>query len=62
MSATEALATHLVTEVVGPLELMTAARRTVERIAAAPREVLMRTKAKALRRAGYAQGTSTLDL
>ena len=62
LSATEALAVHLVGEIVSPLELMVAARKTIERVAAAPRDVLVRTKAKALRRAGYAPGTPTLDL
>ena len=41
---------------------MDATRAIVARIVAAPRDVLMRTKAKALRRAGYAPGTATLDL
>jgi enoyl-CoA hydratase len=62
LNATEALDVHLVGEVVAPTELMVAARTVVERIVAAPREVLMRIKAKALRRAGYAPGTPTLDL
>lgn len=62
LTATDALAVHLVGEVVSPLELMIAARTTVERVAAAPRDLLMRTKAKALRRAGYTPGTGTLDL
>ena len=62
LSAAEAHAVHLVGEVVGPQELMSAASAVVERITAAPREVLVRLKAKALRRAGYAPGTATLDL
>jgi enoyl-CoA hydratase/carnithine racemase len=62
LSATEALAVHLVGEVVAPGELKAAAHTIVERLCAAPREVLMRTKAKALRRAGYDKGTGTLDL
>ena len=62
VDAQQALELHLVGEVVPPEVLMDATRATVERIVAAPREVLMRTKAKALRRAGYAAGTVTLDL
>ena len=62
IDAQQALELHLVGEVVPPEVLMDATRATVERIVAAPREVLMRTKAKALRRAGYAAGTATLDL
>jgi enoyl-CoA hydratase/carnithine racemase len=62
LNANEALAVHLVGEVVAPLELMSRAGALAERIAEAPRELLMRTKAKALRRAGYAPGTPTLDL
>ena len=62
VDAEQALAVHLVGEVVPPEVLMDATRLAVERIAAAPRDVLVRTKAKALRRAGYAAGTATLDL
>ena len=62
LTAEEAHAVHLVGEVVGPQFLMDAARTTVTRVAAAPRELLQRTKAKALTRAGYAPGTRTLDL
>ena len=62
LTADEALAVHLVGEVVPPEALMDAARTIVSRVVAAPREVLQRTKAKALARAGYAPGTRTLDL
>jgi enoyl-CoA hydratase len=62
MSADEAHAVHLVGEVVPPEALLDAARVIVSRIVAAPRDVLRRTKAKALARAGYALGTKTLDL
>ena len=62
ITAEEALAVHLVGEVVPAEAVMDAARAAVARIVAAPREVLMRLKAKALRRAGYAIGTKTLDL
>ena len=49
-------------EVVGPNDLAAATRVITDRIVAAPRELLVRTKAKALRRAGYTPGTRTLDL
>jgi enoyl-CoA hydratase/carnithine racemase len=62
LDAEQALAVHLVGEVVPPEALAAATQATVARIVAAPRDVLMRTKAKALRRAGYAPGTATLEL
>jgi enoyl-CoA hydratase len=62
LSADEAHAVHLVGEVVPPEALADATRAIVTRVVAAPRDVLRRTKAKALARAGYAQGTPTLDL
>jgi enoyl-CoA hydratase len=62
MTADEALAVHLVGEVVPPEALVDATRAVVARVVAAPRDVLRRTKAKALARAGYAPGTRTLDL
>jgi enoyl-CoA hydratase/carnithine racemase len=62
LNADEARSVHLVGEVVAPDALMDAARATVARVAAAPKDVLVRTKAKALTRAGYARGTATLDL
>ena len=62
LDAEQALAVHLVGEVVPAEVLADATRATVERIVAAPRDVLVRTKAKALRRAGYAPGTATLEL
>lgn len=62
MDAGEALAAHLVGEVVEPGELMAGARAIVERICVAPRDVLARTKAKALRRAGVDPARATLDL
>ena len=62
MTAAEALAVHLVGEVVEPDALTAAAGEIVARITAAPRDVLLRTKAKALRRAGVGPGTKTLDL
>jgi enoyl-CoA hydratase len=62
LTAEAALDVHLVGEVVPAEALMEAVQATVARIVAAPREILQRTKAKALRRAGYAIGTTTLDL
>jgi enoyl-CoA hydratase len=62
LSADEARAVHLVGEVVEPDALMAAARAAVARIVAAPRTVLVATKAKALARAGWVRGTRTLDL
>jgi len=62
LTAEEALAVHLVNEVVDPAELPDAVARTVERVCVAPREVLLRTKAKALRRAGFDPSGATLDL
>jgi enoyl-CoA hydratase len=62
IDAAEALAVHLVGEVVPGEVLPDATRATVQRIVAAPRDVLLRTKAKALARAGYAPGTRTLEL
>ena len=62
LSAEEALAVHLVTAVVEPGELHAEVRRVVERIGVAPRDVLIRTKAKALRRAGFNASGATLEL
>jgi len=62
LDASEALAVHLVGEVVAPDALATATDAAVARVCAAPREVLIRTKAKALRRAGFASESPTLDL
>src|SRR5665213_404508 len=52
LDAQEALAVHLVGEVVEPDALTAATDAAVARVCAAPRAVLARTKAKALRRAG----------
>jgi enoyl-CoA hydratase/carnithine racemase len=62
LTADEALAVHLVGEVVAPDALTDAVNAAAARVAAAPRAVLVRMKAKALSRAGYALGTRTLDL
>jgi enoyl-CoA hydratase len=62
LDASEALERHLVERVVEPEMLAAATSELVERVKAAPRELLVRMKAKALRRAGLAPGTATLDL
>jgi len=62
VSADEALSLRLVSRVVPRGDLADAAADTATTIARAPREVLMRTKAKALRRSGVLPGAATLDL
>jgi enoyl-CoA hydratase len=62
LSAEEALGIHLVTEVVDTADLPVAVEALIARICVAPREVLMRLKAKALRRAGVDPSRETLDL
>jgi enoyl-CoA hydratase/carnithine racemase len=62
LDAHGALAVHLVGEVVEPGALAAATDAAVARVCAAPREILTRTKAKALRRAGFGGQTPTLDL
>jgi enoyl-CoA hydratase len=57
----EALAMRIVSRVVPPDELMDAARQTAAQIARAPRDMLVRTKAKATRRAATVSDR-TLDL
>ena len=60
VSAEEALGLRLVTSVVPAGQAVDEARRLAALVARAPREVLVRTKGKAVRRAGVAG--STLDL
>jgi enoyl-CoA hydratase len=62
MEADEALRVRLVSQVVPTDSLHAAARALAEQTATAPRDVLVRTKAKALRRAGVDPATGTLDL
>jgi len=62
IDAAEALRLHLVGEVVEPDALRNATEAIAARVCAAPRDVLLRTKAKALRRAGFAAESPTLDL
>jgi len=61
VDASEALRLHLVSAVVPAAELQAEAGRFAAQIARAPRDVLVRTKAKALRRSGITAG-ATLDL
>jgi len=61
VDAREAHRLRLVASVVPPEHLPDEARRVTAQIARAPREVLLRTKAKIVRRAGIAPG-ATLDL
>ena len=62
ISAEDALGIHLVAEVVENADLPEAVEALVARICVAPREVLVRLKAKALRRAGVDPARHTLDL
>lgn len=61
IDAAEALALHVVTTVCEPGELAALAGERAAMIAQAPRDVLVRTKAKMARRAGIVPG-ATLDL
>ena len=61
LDAAEALARHVVNEVVEPAALAARVEVLTERIASAPRDRLLRTKAKAIARAGISLGP-TLDL
>lgn len=56
VDASEALALHLVSTVVDRAALRDEARRVAAMITQAPRDVLLRTKAKMSRRAGISQG------
>ncbi len=61
LTASEALERRVVNEVVEPDELTARVAAVTERIAGAPRDRLLRTKAKAIARAGITLGP-TLDL
>ena len=61
VDAQEALRLHLVSTVVSVTELPAAAASFAAQIARAPRDVLLRTKAKAIRRSGVV-ARATLDL
>jgi enoyl-CoA hydratase len=62
VNAQEALTVQLVGEVVEPDALVDATKAAVARVCAMPRDVLLRTKAKALRRAGFDGESPTLAL
>ena len=62
LAADEALSLNLVSEVVEPEALMGAVAELVGRVCVAQRDVLVRTKTKALRRGGWDPTTPTLDL
>src|SRR5439155_16017926 len=62
LDAQAALELHIVSTLVGPEELQAATETLAERVCTAPRDVLLRTKAKALRRAGFGAESPTLDL
>lgn len=62
IDALEARALGLVSAVVPAGELGSAADAMARQIAEAPRQVLIRTKAKAIARASIDPGTATLDL
>lgn len=62
VDAHEALTLRLVSAVCEPGALMDEALAVVQRIVQAPRELLVRTKAKARRRSGVAPAERTLDL
>lgn len=62
IDAAEALRLHLVSQVCEPGHALDEAIELARRVALAPREILMRTKAKALRRAGAGPDQATLDL
>ena len=61
VDAAEALRLGLVSRVVAPADLLATASEVAAQIARVPRELLLRTKAKVLRRAGVTVG-GTLDL
>ena len=62
IDAAEALRLHLVSELTGPGELMDRARALARRVSRAPREVLIRNKAKFIARSAISASTPTLDL
>jgi enoyl-CoA hydratase len=62
LNADEALAVHLVGDVVEPENLIEATSRLLQQVCVAPRDVLLRIKAKALRRAGVDPSSPTLEL
>jgi enoyl-CoA hydratase/carnithine racemase len=62
IDAAEALRLHLVTEVTDPGGLTERARALARQVSRAPRDVLLRNKAKFTTRSAISPGTPTLDL
>jgi enoyl-CoA hydratase/carnithine racemase len=62
LTAEEAFALHLVAAVVPPEQLASEVDAIVDRIRRAPRDMLVRSKAKAIARANIPASTPTLDL
>jgi enoyl-CoA hydratase/carnithine racemase len=62
LTATEALAAHLVVDVVEPADVLGRALTVAERVALGPRSSLQRTKTKAVTRRGMSRETATLDM
>jgi enoyl-CoA hydratase/carnithine racemase len=62
ISATEALALGIVSQVASRVDFHSTVARTAAKIAAAPREILVKNKAKAIARANLPPTTRTLDL
>ena len=62
IDAHEALRLHLVSAVVPDGEVVAAAEAMAREVAQAPRDILMRTKKKAIKRAGYDPHAATLDI
>jgi len=62
IDAAEALRLHLVTEITDPDGLMERARALARQVSRAPRNVLLRNKAKFTARSAISPGTPTLDL
>ncbi len=62
VDAEEALALRLVSSVVSPDRVLPAARDLAASVARAPRDALVRTRAKIVERLGIPEATTTLDL
>jgi enoyl-CoA hydratase len=62
LTATDALAAHLVTDVVEPADVLGRALMIADRVALGPRASLLRTKTKAVARRGMSRETATLDM
>jgi enoyl-CoA hydratase/carnithine racemase len=62
IDAREALRLHLVTEVTDPAGLTDRALELARQVSRAPREILVRNKAKFIARSAISPGTPTLDL